>query len=72
MDELRTKCPWDKEQTFESLRNLTIEETFELADSVMKNDLTEMKKELGDLLIIVIRLVLLVNWNRFCIAFRLK
>lgn len=54
MDELRTKCPWDKEQTFESLRNLTIEETFELADSVMKNDLTEMKKELGDLLLHIV------------------
>jgi len=54
MDELRLKCPWDKEQTFESLRNLTIEETFELADSILKGDLHEMKKELGDLLLHIV------------------
>ena len=54
MDELREKCPWDREQTFESLRNLTIEETHELAESIMENDMTEMKKELGDLLLHIV------------------
>ena len=47
MDELREKCPWDKEQTFESLRKLTIEETYELADAILNNDLNSIKKELG-------------------------
>jgi len=51
MDELREKCPWDKKQTFESLRHLTIEETYELADAILKNDKEEIKKELGDLLL---------------------
>ena len=50
MVELREKCPWDKKQTMESLRPLTIEETFELADAVMKSDMGEVKKELGDLI----------------------
>jgi len=54
MDELREKCPWDREQTFESLRNLTIEETYELADAILQNDLPEIKKELGDLLLHII------------------
>jgi MazG family protein len=54
MDELRMKCPWDKEQTFESLRHLTIEETYELGDAILKNDLNELKKELGDLLMHVV------------------
>jgi len=54
MDELRSKCPWDKEQTFESLRNLTIEETYELADAISKKDLTDIKKELGDLLLHIV------------------
>lgn len=49
MDELREKCPWDKIQTFESIRNLTIEEVYELADAIIEKDLVEMKKELGDL-----------------------
>jgi XTP/dITP diphosphohydrolase len=44
MDELRKKCPWDKEQTLESLRKLTIEETYELADAILKNDLNGIKK----------------------------
>jgi XTP/dITP diphosphohydrolase len=48
MDELREKCPWDKKQTFESLRHLTIEETYELSEAITKNDLPELKKELGD------------------------
>jgi XTP/dITP diphosphohydrolase len=51
MDELRAKCPWDMKQTMETLRHLTIEETFELGDSILDNDLPEIKKELGDLLL---------------------
>lgn len=54
MDELREKCPWDKEQTFESLRKLTIEETYELADAILKNDLNGVKKELGDLMLHIV------------------
>jgi len=54
MDELRAKCPWDKEQTFESLRHLTIEETYELGDAILKNDLNELKKELGDLIMHIV------------------
>ena len=49
MDELRAQCPWDQQQTFETLRNLTIEETYELADAITKNDLQEIKGEIGDL-----------------------
>ncbi|MEI6883874.1 MAG: nucleoside triphosphate pyrophosphohydrolase [Bacteroidota bacterium] len=51
MDELRAKCPWDKKQTLESLRYLTIEETYELSDSIMEKDLDGIKKELGDLML---------------------
>lgn len=51
MDELREKCPWDKKQTMESLRHLTIEETYELGDAILENDLEEVKNELGDLLL---------------------
>lgn len=51
MDELRVKCPWDREQTLETLRKLTIEETYELGDAILKNDLNEIKKELGDLML---------------------
>lgn len=54
MSELRLKCPWDKEQTFESLRTLTIEETYELADAILKNDKKEISKELGDLLLHIV------------------
>lgn len=54
MDELREQCPWDKKQTLESLRTLTIEETYELADAISKNDLPEIKKELGDILLHVV------------------
>ena len=50
IDELRTSCPWDKKQTLESLRYLTIEEVYELSDSILENDLEEVKKELGDLM----------------------
>lgn len=54
MDELRVKCPWDKKQTFESLRNLTIEETYELADAIMEMDVEDIKKELGDLFLHIV------------------
>lgn len=51
MDELRAGCPWDREQTIESLRHLTIEEVYELSDAILNNDLQEIKKELGDLML---------------------
>lgn len=51
MDELRENCPWDKKQTLESLRHLTIEETYELSDAILENNLEEIKKELGDLML---------------------
>ena len=54
MDELRAKCPWDQKQTLESLRNLTIEETYELGDAILENDLNEVKKELGDVLLHIV------------------
>jgi XTP/dITP diphosphohydrolase len=54
MDELRAKCPWDKEQTFESLRHLTIEETYELSDAIIEKDLEEIRKELGDLMLHIV------------------
>lgn len=53
-DELRAKCPWDKVQTIDSLRHLTIEETFELNDAILNNDMQNMKKELGDLLLHIV------------------
>ncbi len=51
MDELRENCPWDKKQTLESLRHLTIEETYELSDAILDGDLPEIKKEIGDLML---------------------
>jgi MazG family protein len=54
MDELRAKCPWDKEQTTESIRHLTIEETYELSDAILKGDHEEVKKELGDILLHIV------------------
>ena len=51
MDELREQCPWDIKQTMESLRHLTIEETYELSDAIIENDRSEIKKELGDLML---------------------
>ena len=54
MDELREKCPWDREQTMESLRPLTIEETYELSDAIMKDDLSNISKELGDILLHIV------------------
>ncbi|CAA0148905.1 nucleoside triphosphate pyrophosphohydrolase [Tenacibaculum maritimum] len=54
MDELREKCPWDKKQTLESLRHLTIEETYELGDAILDQNLDEVKKELGDVLLHIV------------------
>jgi XTP/dITP diphosphohydrolase len=54
MNELREKCPWDKKQTLETLRHLTIEETYELSDAILNNDLEEIKKELGDVLLHIV------------------
>ena len=54
MDELRDKCPWDQKQTMETLRSLTIEETYELGDAILDQDLKEVKNELGDLLLHIV------------------
>jgi len=54
MDELREQCPWDQKQTMESLRSLTIEETYELGDAILNQDLKEVKNELGDLLLHIV------------------
>jgi XTP/dITP diphosphohydrolase len=54
MDELREQCPWDRKQTMDSLRHLTIEETYELSDAIIENDLPEIKKELGDVLLHIV------------------
>jgi len=51
MDELRENCPWDKKQTLESLRHLTIEETYELSDAILEGDIQEVKKEIGDIML---------------------
>lgn len=51
MDDLREKCPWDQKQTLQSLRHLTLEETYELSDAILQEDLLEIKKELGDVLL---------------------
>ena len=54
MDELREKCPWDRKQTFDSLKPLTIEETYELVDAISENNIEEIKNELGDLLLHIV------------------
>jgi XTP/dITP diphosphohydrolase len=54
MEELRAKCPWDREQSMESLRNLTIEETYELADAILEENMDEVRKELGDLILHIV------------------
>lgn len=54
MDELREGCPWDKKQTYQTLRHLTIEETYELGDAILDNNTTEIKNELGDLLLHIV------------------
>ena len=69
MDELRAQCPWDKKQTIESLRHLTIEETYELADAILDKDMTNIKKELGDVLLhIVFYAKIASETNEFDIA----
>jgi XTP/dITP diphosphohydrolase len=69
MDELREKCPWDKKQTIESLRHLTIEETYELSDAILKGNNEELKKELGDILLhIVFYARIASETNQFNIA----
>ncbi|WP_439583072.1 nucleoside triphosphate pyrophosphohydrolase [Dyadobacter bucti] len=64
MDELREQCPWDRKQTIESLRHLTIEETYELSDAIMENDLPEIKKELGDILLHIVFYAKIASENR--------
>ena len=54
IDRLRLECPWDRRQTFESLRNLTIEETYELADAILEKNWDDVKNELGDLLLHIV------------------
>ena len=54
MDELREQCPWDKKQTLESLRHLTLEETYELSDAIMEHNMSDLKKELGDILLHIV------------------
>lgn len=54
MDELREQCPWDKKQTLESLRHLTLEEVYELTDAILQKDMQEIKKELGDILLHIV------------------
>jgi MazG family protein len=69
MDELREKCPWDQKQTNESLRHLTIEETYELAEAIISNNNTDIKKELGDILLhIVFYAKIASETNQFDIA----
>ena len=69
MDELRLNCPWDKKQTMESLRHLTIEETYELSDAILESDLEEVRNELGDLLLhIVFYSKIASEINRFDVA----
>ena len=64
MDDLRDKCPWDQEQTLESLRHLTIEETYELGDAILDGDLNEIKKELGDLLLHIVFYAKIASENK--------
>lgn len=54
MDELREKCPWDREQTLDSIKNLTVEETYELVDAIIENDILNVKKEIGDILLHIV------------------
>ena len=53
MDELRAQCPWDKKQTIESLRHLTIEETYELADAILDENMQDIKEEIGDVMCMI-------------------
>ena len=69
MDELREKCPWDQKQTLESLRHLTIEETYELADAILDNDLEEVKKELGDVLLHIVFYAKIGSEKKACLLY---
>jgi len=64
MGELREKCPWDQRQTMESLRHLTIEETFELSEAILEGDIGDIKKELGDLLLHIVLYTLIATEQR--------
>jgi len=64
MDELREKCPWDKKQTIESLRHLTIEETYELSDAIIEKDMLNIKKELGDVLLHIVFYARIASENK--------
>jgi len=64
MDEIREKCPWDQKQTMQSLRHLTIEETYELGDAILDNDNSEIKKELGDLLLHIVFYAKIASENK--------
>src|SRR5437868_11105845 len=64
MDELREKCPWDKKQTIDSLRHLTIEETYELSDAIMEKDMLNIKKELGDVLLHIVFYARIASENK--------
>ena len=65
VDELREKCPWDKKQTLESLRHLTIEETYELSDAILSNNIQEVKNELGDLMLHLVFYSKIASENNF-------
>lgn len=65
MDELREKCPWDKKQTMESLRHLTIEETYELSDAIIEQNYNEIKKELGDLMLHIVFYARIASENNY-------
>ncbi|MFM2428198.1 MAG: hypothetical protein RL012_82 [Bacteroidota bacterium] len=65
MGELREKCPWDRKQTMESLRHLTIEETFELSEAILEGEMEDIKKELGDLLLHIVLYALIATEQRF-------
>tara|TARA_B100001057_G_scaffold90267_1_gene86467 strand:- start:4189 stop:4965 length:777 start_codon:yes stop_codon:yes gene_type:complete len=65
VEELRVKCPWDREQTFDTLRNLTIEETFELSEGIILNDNEQIKNELGDILLHIIFYSIIASENNF-------
>ena len=71
VEELRLKCPWDKEQTFDTLRNLTIEETFELSEAIILNDNEQIKNELGDILLHIIFYATIASENEFFNLLRL-
>jgi XTP/dITP diphosphohydrolase len=69
MDDLREKCPWDRKQTFESLRNLTVEETYELTDAIIQKDTQGIKEEIGDLMLhLVFYAKIASETNQFDIA----